>query len=187
MRERLRRQPAGTPEHAGLAAAARLAALPEFRAARAVGLFLATPREPDTAPLIEAAARAGCRIALPAHDPDTGVYRYAWWTPGTALRRGPDGMREPAVPAWAAGRDLDLAVVPGIAFDRRGGRLGRGGGHFDRLLGDRPVCVAGLTREGELVERVPQEAHDRRMDVVVTEDAVYRAGAPAAHAGRTRP
>jgi 5-formyltetrahydrofolate cyclo-ligase len=100
----------------------------------------------------------------------------------TPVRRRPGGGPEPVGTPGVRMNDLDLLVVPGLAFDARGGRLGRGGGHYDRLLaarsgqkGHRPVLL-GLGFEFQIVERVPTAAHDVRLDIVVTEERVLRAG-----------
>ncbi len=102
------------------------------------------------------------------------------------LERGRFGIDEPS-PALRtlAGRvvnsaALDVAFVPGVAFDRTGGRIGYGRGYFDRLLSQtRPdTLFVGLAFECQLVEQVPMEPHDRRMDVVVTETGTYRVKLP---------
>jgi len=72
---------------------------------------------------------------------------------------------------------VDLVVTPGLAFDSSGGRLGHGGGHYDRLLAGTTMQQAfkvGLALECQMVERVPMNARDIRLDAVVTERAVYR-------------
>lgn len=74
--------------------------------------------------------------------------------------------------------DIDVVIVPGSVFDRKGGRLGYGGGFYDRFLSvDAPRAVRiGLAYELQLVERVPVEAHDQFMDFLVTEDKLYDCG-----------
>ncbi len=90
-----------------------------------------------------------------------------------------------AVPAdpLAAGpvtdpRLVGLALVPGLAFDQGGGRLGRGGGHYDRLLARlRADCLrVGVCFSGQLVARVPRDPWDQSVDVVATEDGVHEGG-----------
>ncbi len=92
------------------------------------------------------------------------------------LVSGPTGLLEPPAGAPeevpAAG---DAAVVPGVAFDRTGARLGRGGGFYDRAFppgaADAPLLV-GFAHSFQVVERVPCESHDRRMDAIVTENGM---------------
>ena len=93
------------------------------------------------------------------------------------LTPGPWGIREPdprRCPPVRPG-DVDLVLVPGVAFDAGGGRLGYGGGYYDRLLG---TCAEATTLvaaafEVQMVERVPMGPGDRRVDLVVTERGVY--------------
>jgi 5-formyltetrahydrofolate cyclo-ligase len=72
---------------------------------------------------------------------------------------------------------VDAAVLPGVAFDPRGGRLGAGGGHYDRLLARLPTETTriGVGFACQLVPHVPTEPHDQRVEVVVTEASVHRA------------
>lgn len=90
----------------------------------------------------------------------------------------PDALGVLAPPASAASERLgegDLVLVPGVAFTRAGARLGRGGGHYDRLLAAAAGAIsAGLAFDLQLVPEIPIEAHDRPVDLVVTPDAVWR-------------
>jgi 5-formyltetrahydrofolate cyclo-ligase len=70
----------------------------------------------------------------------------------------------------------DVVVVPGVAYDSHGNRLGRGGGSYDRALPSVTVPVVGLALDDEVVDAVPMEEHDRRVDVVVTPTRVLRVG-----------
>lgn len=88
------------------------------------------------------------------------------------LKPGAYGILEPAFNPKRLGdpEKLDLAVVPGAAFDRDGGRLGRGEGYFDRFLKEAGRAYKiGLAFKFQLVEKVPSEAHDVRVDEVLTE------------------
>jgi 5-formyltetrahydrofolate cyclo-ligase len=93
---------------------------------------------------------------------------------------GPMGIRQPAPEAPHAERaDIDLVLVPGVAFDAACRRLGRGGGFYDRLLAleDWPAPRVALAFEVQLTEQLPEEEHDRPVDAVVTEERVLiRAG-----------
>lgn len=85
------------------------------------------------------------------------------------------GILEPTGPVVDPGH-IDVAVIPGVAFDRRGGRLGQGAGHYDRLLGRlRPDCLrVGFAFACQMAAHVPTEAHDEAVDVVITEAATHR-------------
>lgn len=96
------------------------------------------------------------------------------------LRPGRYGVREPATDAPAAvlGPDV-LVLVPGVAFDARGGRLGRGAGVWDRALADRRgAAVFGVGFELQVIGRVPREEHDQQMDALLTEVEIRRFSGP---------
>lgn len=94
------------------------------------------------------------------------------------LRPGRYGVPEPPeeTPLESLGEDV-LALVPGVAFDRSGGRLGRGLGIWDRALAvRRGAVVFGVAFELQVIEAVPQEQHDQPMDALVTESGIWRFG-----------
>lgn len=94
------------------------------------------------------------------------------------LRAGRYGVPEPApaAPTEPLGPDL-LALVPGVAFDETGARLGRGGGSWDRALGEaRGAAIFGVGYELQVIARVPREAHDRAVAALVTERGIRRFG-----------
>ena len=175
----LRRDPA--------VAAVRDAALVEhlrawstFRAARHVLTYLAMPGEPDLADLLLDTQRAWYAtrtwpdpsrpLSVHAYRPETlERHRYGFEQPG------PD---EPEM----APTGIDLALVPGLAFDAAGTRLGRGRGYYDRLLAQLrdDAVVVGVAPEARIVPLLPRDPHDMRMDFLVTEAgvrAVVRDGA----------
>jgi 5-formyltetrahydrofolate cyclo-ligase len=112
----------------------------------------------------------GERLILPVLLPDNDLDWVRYRGPD-ALRPGPRGLREPLGPRLGVGAvtDATLLVVPALAVDRTGLRMGRGGGSYDRVLAraDRAYSVA-LLHDGELLERVPAEPHDRRVIAVIT-------------------
>lgn len=161
--------------HASSAAAAHLLSLSEFGAAATVALYTALPDEVDPAPALAELAARGTRVVLPRV---AGTELDLVMASAAVLVAGFRGIREPTGHPIGLG-EVDVAVVPGAAFDRSGGRLGRGGGHYDRLLARlrTDALRVGLCFACQLVQRVPREAHDEPVDVVVTEHAVFRTGA----------
>ena len=158
---------------ASAAIAARIAELPSFRAASTVLLTLAYRSEWDTMPLVRAALSAGKVVLAPRVDPDARVLGlYAIADPDADLEPGYRGIREPRRHcAPGATSAVDWVLVPGVAFDAEGRRLGYGGGFYDRLLPEiaaRAPRVAGAF-EAQLVGRVPAAPHDQVVDMIVTE------------------
>ncbi len=177
LRERVRRRRSPGPEARHRAAAAiarRLRRLEVIRRARAIGGFVALADEP---PVLDALRRLeSARLwAVPAWDPARRRYRFARWPEADdRWRRGPDGVPEPDPPRWIAPARLDVVIVPGVAFDPTGRRLGRGGGHYDRLLARCRCAAVGVAWDSAIVPRVPVRPHDRPVAWVVTERRVIR-------------
>lgn len=135
-------------------------------------LFAPSAEEPDVWPLAKALAVQG-RLLLPRIEGSTlTVHRVA--DVDVDVAPGTFGLREPITPA-VDGREIASVVVPGLAFDARGGRLGRGKGYYDRLLARLPGARrVAVTFDARVVDDVPMEAHDVRMHAVVTESRTLR-------------
>ena len=160
---------------ASAAIVAAILARPECRDAACLACFLSLPQEIDTAALIAVCRAAGRQVCVPAWNPEHRAYELVALAPGAPLVPGPLGILEPAVRQAVATASIGFAVVPGLAFDRRGGRIGYGGGHFDRLLAaSPPTCIkAGAAYAWQVVaDDLPLTAHDVRMDLVFTEHEV---------------
>ncbi|MCA1218993.1 5-formyltetrahydrofolate cyclo-ligase [Streptomyces sp. 8L] len=165
---------------AASALAARALELPEIAAARTVAAYVSVGREPGTRALLDALHARGVRVILPVlmHDNDLD---WAAYEGEQRLARAARGLLEPTGDRLGPSAVLDAGavLVPGLAVDRRGMRLGRGGGSYDRVLarlaaaGARPV-LAVLLYDGEVVARVPAERHDRPVDAAVTPGGVHR-------------
>ncbi len=153
----------------------RVVALDEFRRAHGVGCYVALPGEVQTDLLLEWCWNLGKKVAVPAFDKRSHAYRFSWLKRGGTEARGAFGIIEPEPPAWTNVQYLDFVVVPGVAFDRSGRRLGRGGGHYDQLLASCRGFKVGLAFEGQMVETVPVDAEDISLNAVVTERRLYMA------------
>jgi 5-formyltetrahydrofolate cyclo-ligase len=169
MRGLRRRLAAETPmaaEHA--ADALPLDRLPAFAS---FSLYFPHGTEIDPRPLGRRLEETGATPLLPVALSHSTALIFRVFDPAVALE--PDVVGVPAPPASAAERTPQLIVAPLLAFDRRGGRLGQGGGHFDRTLenlrsGGR-VFVLGLAYAGQEVDEIPMEPHDQRLDAILTE------------------
>jgi len=164
--------PADEAARAAEAAAAHVAACAPFRAAARVALYRARGGEIPTAPLEHLARAAGKCILLPRIPPGASALEFAIHRPGAALRAGRYGVPEPDGPAQLLA-ETDLVIVPGLAFDAAGWRLGTGGGWYDRTFprGEPAPRLVGLAYHAQLVEEVPHGPWDRAVDAVATERA----------------
>lgn len=153
-------------------AEALLHALP---AGAIVGLYAHKGTEVDTATIDTGVRARGLRVAYPRIV--DGERLLAFHEVAVAdLVPARFGLREPRVDAPVVEvTAISAFVIPGVAFDRAGGRIGWGRGHYDATLAGAPGALRiGLSFECQLVERVPRESHDAFLHYVVTEAAVYR-------------
>jgi 5-formyltetrahydrofolate cyclo-ligase len=136
--------------------------------------YHALPSELNPAPLLRSLVQEGIACALPVV-PGRGVpLGFRSWAPGDPLRTGSFRVREPLLDAPLV--TPDLVLLPLVGFDEGGGRLGYGGGYYDRTLEQLrargEVLAIGLALELQCVEDLPQEGTDERLDAVVTEERV---------------
>jgi 5-formyltetrahydrofolate cyclo-ligase len=178
------------------AAAARLLALPELAsvAGRMIAGYVAVKGELDPASALAYVAAHGGQVALPRVCAEAPRLRFHEIEAGAAppLPSGPFGLCEPdaARPEVPIGQ-LDFVIVPGLAFDARGGRLGFGGGYYDGALataraGGRPALI-GLAYDFQIVDACPVGPGDLPVDLVVTEARVLRRPASPAVDARGGP
>ena len=138
-----------------------------------IGGFWPMGTEMDTRPLLDALHARGHTIALPVTPPRGHPLIFRPWSPGTRMARGPMGTQHPAegeaiTPDWL--------LVPLLAFDRTGARLGYGGGYYDRtlaLLGD--ATAIGVAYAAQEIAQVPTGPHDIRLTAIATECGLIRA------------
>ncbi len=141
-----------------------------WRAARTVMLFIPLPDELNLLPLVDQALGRHKVVLLPRFDAVTGIYEAAQVTNlARDLVRGPFGVTEPRADCPAVSvKQLDVTLVPGLGFDRVGRRLGRGKGHYDRLLADAGGSFWGVGHDCQLVPEIPGEPHDVALNCIVT-------------------
>jgi 5-formyltetrahydrofolate cyclo-ligase len=155
-----------------------LESLREYREARTLAAYVAKDDEVQTAPILEMAVSSGKTVVVPLVDVPSGSLLFFRVARMDELSPGHFGVLEPKRgPRPVALSETDLVLVPLLAWDSRGHRLGYGKGYFDRALANRGSALAiGLAFECQRVERVPEEPHDVRLDVLVTEKRVLRFG-----------
>lgn len=135
-----------------------------------LGGYLPLPGELSPVAVMRRWHAAGRWLAVPAWNPVLRRYGFCRWAPGMPLRPGPLRVPEPVRPDWISPCQLDLVLVPGLVFDRHGGRLGFGAGHYDRLLARcRPGArFWGIAFDWQVVGQVPQDPGDIRMHALAT-------------------
>ena len=146
--------------------------------------YVSIGTEPGTHDLINAMWNAGTRVLLPVLLPDNDL-DWAAYQGLAALERTPRGLMEPTGERLGPEGVVQAHAVllPGLAVDNRGVRLGRGGGSYDRVLrrletaGTRPALVVVLYAN-EVVDTVPREPHDHLVDAAVTPEGIRRFGRP---------
>lgn len=150
---------------------AQVEALPGFKAADTILVYWSIPGEVETHEFI-ARWHGTKRIVLPKVCGE-GIMELREYAP-EYMQEGYRGIMEPSDSApLVPASEIGFAVIPGMAFDRSGGRLGRGKGYYDRLLPSLICLKAAVAYGHQLVEEVPVEAHDVRMDMVITPNNSY--------------
>ena len=152
-----------------------LVATKQFQDASTIMLFLSLPHEIETAEAILAAWQSDKTVAVPKvsweqrhmipvqiNSLETGLSTNSW------------GLRNPTTGKPVPFGDIDLVVTPGLAFDAKGNRLGRGGGYYDRFLAhDRlKACKCGFAFAEQVIDSVPVNEHDQSMDMLITDAGI---------------
>lgn len=147
---------------------------PEFQKADEILVYLSKDGEVGTDNLLSRAFELGKRVCVPVVDPTSKELRISELPgPEVSFRLGNFGVREPAEEDlnFVPPNQIDLVVAPGLAFDRRGGRIGYGKGYYDRLLsrlGSHVPRIA-LAFDFQVLDAVPQDENDIRVNVIITE------------------
>ena len=170
----LRRDALVDRERRSAAICALVVGSPSYAAARAIHCYLSMRSEVDTRPLISDALAHGKRVAVPIVVPKAAELAHAWLDTlaADALIPGAFGTFNPRDLRPAALGDWDLVIVPLLAFDRRGYRLGYGKGYYDRLLAAGSVTTIGIGFAEQEIDMLPAEPHDIALDWIVTEREV---------------
>lgn len=169
--------PADDRKRLSLLATDRLLALSSLSCCKKILLFYPFRDEIDTRPFLESALLRGQQIWLPlTKQKERQLIPYVYGGQDT-LRQGAYGICEPdpAVAQRAEIAELDAVIVPGVAFDQAGGRMGYGGGFYDRFLTElqRKPLLIGYCFSTQLISQVPTESHDVQMDYLVTENGTW--------------
>jgi 5-formyltetrahydrofolate cyclo-ligase len=149
-----------------------------WRGAKIIAGYVSLGDEADVAPLLGLLAGHGADLVLPAVTETGGPLEFRRWKPEDPLESGPFATSHPGETAERA--VPDLLLVPLLAFDKAGGRLGYGGGYYDRTLETLrtagKVTAVGIAYEAQRMKILPRETHDQPLDWVVTEQDVWEIG-----------
>ena len=145
-----------------------------FRQAKTIHIFISKTDEPDTSPIIESAWESGKTVAVPCVIPESFELFHSQLKSFEDLSSGALGVLEPSPEGRIAmnPESFDLVIIPGVAFDRQGGRLGYGKGYYDRFLEQTAAFRLALAFNFQVLEKVPTEKHDVPMNGILTESGI---------------
>jgi len=140
-------------------------------------LYINTHREVDTDHIIRRCMSSPKDIVLPLFDDANGGTRlYKIQDVDTDLRKRAGNLREPNPERCkpVSMDSIDIAIIPGVAFDEKGGRLGIGAGRYDRMIPKLPVTTrkVAFAFEDQITQMVPMESHDKFVDIIITEERI---------------
>lgn len=140
-----------------------------FKKAKKVMFYIAFGGEVDTAEMIKAAKGLGKIVAIPVCKKDKITLKPCILPENAKLKKGVYGICEPEVRRFMGLRSIDLIIVPGLAFDKKGNRLGRGKGCYDRFLSGVPkgISSVGLAYDFQILPNIPTAPHDVRVNRVI--------------------
>lgn len=152
-----------------------LGGLPEFEKAKGVGAFVSIPGEINTYPILEGTMALGKKLYLPKVTKDKSRFEFHEVRGLTHLEPGPFGILEPTQSHPAKWEEIDLILVPGLAFDLKGNRLGFGKGYYDRILPQlkKSALIIGLAYSFQVVEQVPVTTEDIPVAALLTEKGFH--------------
>lgn len=153
-----------------------VAALPELQEAETIFCYVGMAEEIHTRSLLEQILRSGKRLGVPKCR-GKGIMHVYEIKDLAQLKKGYYGILEPDEESPVIlPEEIELAVIPCLSCDAQGGRLGKGGGYYDRYLEQTAFPKAALCRQQLMEREIPMEIHDQRMDMVITENGVIRIG-----------
>ncbi len=159
----------------------RLRTLAAFQSAQSIMVYMDYKNEVQTKSIIDDCFVGGKAVIVPVVTSKNGDMSLVEIGPQTHFKKSSLGILEPQITAQSRRQlgDIDLILAPGVAFDLTGNRLGYGGGYYDRLLAKAPaerrrIAVYGLAFECQIVESIPTEPTDCKIDGLITERQIYQ-------------
>ena len=149
-----------------------LFSLPEFQKAGTILFYSSIKSEVETMTMIETALLLGKRVVLPAINKSSQALDLFEVKSISELSKGVFGIPEPQKIFPVEKEEIELAVLPGIVFDRRGYRIGYGYGYYDRLLKDLKIPRIGIAFEPQIIDAIPSEPHDVPVNKIISENRI---------------
>lgn len=146
---------------------------PLFRDAGSIAIYFATEDEINIEPILDAALASKTSVYCPYFDKKTNNYTWAHIKNKDSLISSKYGILQPEFAITTDTIDVGVIIVPGLAFDRFGNRVGHGKGIYDRLLSQAQGIKVGICLACQLQPRIPKEEHDISMDYIVTPTALF--------------
>ncbi|CAH0316928.1 5-formyltetrahydrofolate cyclo-ligase [Peribacillus sp. Bi96] len=175
VRSRLRELTKEDHEELSNRIAENLFSLEEWKKAKTIGITISIPPEVPTVRIIEQAWSEGKEVAVPKCDPEKKTMEFKKISSFNQLESVYSGLLEPvSETAKALKEELDVLIVPGLAFTREGYRLGFGGGYYDRYLSFYRGVTMALAYELQIMDELPIEVHDKAVGKLITPTKVFR-------------
>ena len=156
----------------------KIFSLPEFLSSHTVLFYASFRSEVETSGMIKESIGSGKRVLLPKVDRENKMLRLYEIKDISELFPGYMGIPEPSLTneLMASPEDVDLVIIPGVAYDYTGNRLGYGAGYYDRLLSEtkKKLLVVAPAFEEQIVDMIPAEEHDVKVDIIVTDKRILR-------------
>ena len=150
----------------------RLLGVERVKQAKTICTFISAFKEPDTVEIIKELWEQGKKVVVPITDIESGTLSLSYINSMDDMKKGAYGILEPKTVRKADENNIDVILVPGLAFDRNGGRMGFGKGYYDRLLESSKAVKIGLCYDFQILEKIPTEIHDVPMNFVITEKEI---------------
>lgn len=149
------------------------ALMPHIENVETVMVYLSSFNEPRTKGIIEELFKRNIRVVVPVSNTDTFTITPSLITSLDSLTNGAYGILEPMEIIPIPQNEIDAVIIPGIAFDKHGTRLGFGKGYYDRFLTDFCGTKIGICYDFQVVPDLPSDSHDIKMDLIITEKRIY--------------
>lgn len=147
--------------------------IPLIKTLNCIMVYMSSFNEPDMKKLTEYLINNNIRVVVPVSQTSDYTIIPSYISDFNALNKGAYGISEPGVIDKADMNDVDLVLVPGIAFSESGNRLGFGKGYYDKLLADFKGVKMGICYDFQIINYIPSSPHDIKMDIIVTEKRIY--------------